>query len=414
MSRTHTAARGALLLGAAAAFAGVFGACHSDNSVLGPTPSSPIFTSYVALGNSITAGFQSGGINDSTQRQSYALLLAKQMNTRYAYPSLAGVGCPPPVNNLLTGARVGGATSTGTTCQLRSAAGVTAMLNNVAVPGIASADPTAVGGTTANQTNALIDLILGGETMVQKALDNKPTFASIWVGNNDILAPALSGFPSTATTVPVFTTNYAAMINQLVAGAPTGLKGVLIGVVQVAGAPLLFQAAVLNDPTVAAAALAVAGRPVTLDPTTCAGANQAALVNFQYLVAIKARPATSPGTVFCQKVAGGGAADPGDNGILDITEQASVAATINGYNAYIKAKADSIGFAYYDPNPLLATLKSNGSIPPFPNLASTTAPFGQFISLDGVHPSAAAHLRIVNELINTINAKYGTSLLPST
>ena len=37
--------------------------------------------------------------------------------------------------------------------------------------------------------------------------------------------------------------------------------------------------------------------------------------------------------------------------MLDLTEQASVAATITGYNAYIKAKADSIGFAYYDPTP---------------------------------------------------------------
>ena len=34
----------------------------------------------------IKAGYQSGGINDSTQKQSYAVLLAKQMHTRFAYP----------------------------------------------------------------------------------------------------------------------------------------------------------------------------------------------------------------------------------------------------------------------------------------------------------------------------------------
>jgi len=56
--------------------------------------------SYVALGNSITAGYQSGGINDSTQRQSYALLLARQMGTRYAYPALTMPGCAPPINNV--------------------------------------------------------------------------------------------------------------------------------------------------------------------------------------------------------------------------------------------------------------------------------------------------------------------------
>src|SRR6478672_13725223 len=102
MSRTHTVVRGALLLGAVAAFA----ACSSNDTIFGLTAVNPIFASYVALGNSITAGYQSGGINDSTQKQSYAVLLAKQMNTRFAYPSLKMPGCPPPVNNLLTQSRV--------------------------------------------------------------------------------------------------------------------------------------------------------------------------------------------------------------------------------------------------------------------------------------------------------------------
>src|SRR5690349_12496935 len=99
MSRTHKTVGGALLIGAAAAFV----ACNGNDAVVGPTPVAPIFASYVALGNSITAGYQSGGINDSTQKQSYAVLLAHQMNTRFAYPSLVNPGCPPPINNLLTG-----------------------------------------------------------------------------------------------------------------------------------------------------------------------------------------------------------------------------------------------------------------------------------------------------------------------
>jgi lysophospholipase L1-like esterase len=408
MHRLHTVVRGVLLLGVAAGVA----ACNSDTHLVLPTVNNNIFSSYVALGNSITAGYQSGGINDSTQRLSYAVLLAKQMGTRFAYPSLVMPGCPPPVNNFLTQTRVtlkGAAASTGTTCLLRDTLSVTAVINNVAVPGIASADPTAPVGPNAN---TLTELFLGGETMVQKALDARPTFATVWVGNNDILQPALSGLPSTATPVPQFITNYAATINALLAGAPK-LKGVLIAVVQVSGAPLMFQAGVLASPAALAAASQVAGRPVSLDPTTCAGANAAALIDFQYLTtAIPARPAGSPGTVFCQKVSGGGLSDPGDLFVLDLTEQASVAATINGYNAYIKAKADSIGFAFYDPNPTLATLKANGSVPPFPNLANPQAPFGLYFSLDGVHPTGAAHILIANDLIAVINTKYATTLAP--
>jgi lysophospholipase L1-like esterase len=405
MSRSHTVVRGALLLGAVGAMV----ACNSDTHLVVPPVADPIFQSYVSLGNSITAGYQSGGINDSTQRLAYPVLLAKQMGTRFAYPSLVMPGCAPPVNNFLAQTRVtltGSAASTASTCLLRNPASVTAVINNVAVPGIASADPTAVVGPNAN---TLVELFLGGETMVQKALDAKPTFATVWVGNNDILQPALSGLPSTATPVATFVTNYAKTINALTAGAPS-LKGVLIGVVQVAATPLMFSAQLLVSPTVLAAATQVAGRPVTPDPVTCTGAGANSLIDFQYLTAIRARPAGFPGTVFCQKISGGGPTDLGDLLVLDPTEQATVTATINGYNAYIKAKADSIGFAYYDPNPTLAGLKATGAIPAFPNLTSAQ-PFGLYFSLDGVHPSGAAHVLITNDLIKIINAKYATSLV---
>src|SRR5215208_3155095 len=80
--------------------------CEQTRDVLtappAPTPSNAIFTSYVAIGNSITAGFQSNGINDSTQRQSYAALLAAAMKTPYRYPSLAMPGCGAPIANTQT------------------------------------------------------------------------------------------------------------------------------------------------------------------------------------------------------------------------------------------------------------------------------------------------------------------------
>src|SRR5881394_3084479 len=101
--------RSAAALGALAAIA----ACSSnDNRVLGPTPVNDMFASYVSLGNSITSGYQSGGINDSTQQRAYPVLMAQQMHTRFAYPSLYLRGCAPPIVNFLTQARYGGGTST--------------------------------------------------------------------------------------------------------------------------------------------------------------------------------------------------------------------------------------------------------------------------------------------------------------
>src|SRR5215218_8050844 len=92
---------------AAVGLAAMLAACTDTLPVIaGPAAVDPLFQSYVALGNSITAGYQSGGITDSTQRESYAFLLARQMHTRFAYPSLSPPGCPPPIVNFQTQERL--------------------------------------------------------------------------------------------------------------------------------------------------------------------------------------------------------------------------------------------------------------------------------------------------------------------
>ena len=381
-------------------------ACSNDKEVFGPTPAADIFKSYVALGNSITAGYQSSGINDSTQRQSYAFLLAGQMGTQYHYAALAKPGCPPPIANTQTGARVGGATST--TCALRIGSSVTDILNNVAVPAARVLDPTTP-STVAS--NPLTTFILGGKTQVQRALDASPTFVSIWIGNNDVLEAGVSGIlvpvtgisPGIVSSQPVFQTNYDAMIAQLLAARPD-LKGVLIGVVQVSGIPLLSSGGLIfSSPAAQAAINQVAGQPVTI-LANCNGSTS--LINVPQL-ALLIRSGGHPATISCQAGVVPGTL-VGDLFVLDPTEQATLSAAITAYNNYISAKANTIGFAYFDPNPLLAARKASGEVPPFPNFASATQTFGTFFSLDGFHPSAAAHIVVANLLIGVINTKYGT------
>jgi lysophospholipase L1-like esterase len=372
--------------------------CDSTNIVQPPKTSlnTGLFASYVALGNSITAGYQSGGIMDSTQRESYAFLLAHQAGTRYAYASIAGRGCPPPIVNFQTGARFAGGADT--TCDLRQS--FSAVLNNVAVPGAASIDPTSP--TTAN-SNVLTTLILGGQTQVQKALQANPSFTSIWIGNNDVLPAALSGvvvpFPGVSpgvTPVPTFEANYASMMTALLAGAPK-LRGVLIGVVDVTEIPALFPVdSILNDPFIHGAINQATGKNVTFD-ASCPGSG--ALFSISVLSSIASGAIPLP--ISCVDQAAG---------TLSVDKQALVSGSVQAYNAYIAAKADSVGFAFFDPNPLLAALKAVDSIPAVPNFASATRPFGTFITLDGVHPSAAAHIVIADSLISTINAKYGVAI----
>ena len=127
---------------AAALVAGVLAGCEHDELATRPRTAvnGTLFLSYVAMGNSITAGYQSGGIVDTTQQESYAAVIAQQAGTRFAIPSMQFPGCPPPIVNFQTQALLGGGTSM--TCGLRTAGSVTAVLNSVAVPGATTLDPT--------------------------------------------------------------------------------------------------------------------------------------------------------------------------------------------------------------------------------------------------------------------------------
>src|SRR3954471_16892786 len=132
MSRFSNLLRGAIGLGAMVTIA----ACgDADSKLLLPTNSAggELFSRYVAMGNSITAGWQSGGLNDSTQRQSYAFLFATQAGTRFSYPSFPkafvipngtgtltiGSGCPAPLGNWATQKNVDSLFATPSGCDLR-------------------------------------------------------------------------------------------------------------------------------------------------------------------------------------------------------------------------------------------------------------------------------------------------------
>jgi hypothetical protein len=424
-------------------------ACEDDSqAVLGPVASDPsgIFDRYVALGNSITAGFQSNGINDSLQKRSYAVFLAQQMGTSFLYPSLAGRGCAPPLASFTTGARVG-AGSTSSTCDLRTPT-FTDLLNNVAVPGALVIDLTepARTATTPNVPSPHIhaSLFLGGKSQVEKALDIDPTFATIWIGNNDVLLPAVAGvltpLPTLSlgvTPVANFTAAYDAGVDALVAGAP-GLRGILVGVGNVVNIPALFptdslrsNATFRNEFSLATGQVAGStdpfkAAPLTLDPNCTT--NQTTLISmviagqimtFRNDTNATGQPPKDPATRRGHPpyIACGPSSTPGAPGfpvgeafILTSAEQTALTNAVNEYNLYIFQKALAIGWGYMNPNNLLDSLRNANQIPRRPNMASATAPFGNWFSLDGLHPSNQAHRAITNHMVNAINAKYLTTL----
>lgn len=422
---TLIARRSARLALATTAVALALAACAKDPDIVqpvAPSNNAGFMARYVALGNSITAGFQSGGINDSTQQRAYPALIARAAGTRYAYASLVNPGCPAPINNTLLGTRVGGAGPAD--CALRAPASFNAVLNNVAVPGANSFDPTGLAG---GGYSALTQFVLGGMTQVQKAIAADPTFVSIWIGNNDVLSFALSGTRSGVTDSATFVANYQRMLSDLRAGSPNLKGGVLIGVVNVVNAPLGIPISVINQaatpsqpayafqPAAAAVVQQILGHPIAFAPNCNAGTPQIAFSAFASIAAAYAAvPASVPFTFVCGDLPGIATKTPG---LLTDADRTFFINRVAGWNAFIKAKADSLGWAYYDPNTRLSTWRATGQVPPFPNLAAPagTSPFAPYVSFDGVHPSTAAHLVLAQDIVAAINAKYGSTIpIPQT
>ncbi len=398
MTSSHRAIR-SLLLFLVAAMA--LTACD-DQGLVSPSPEleDDLFARYVALGNSITAGFQSEGINEETQMESYAALLARQMGTRYHAPLLNMPGCPAPVVNPITRERVGGAGQGD--CGLRSTP-VPRFLNNVAVPGAAVLDLTANLGP-GTSPNPLTTLFLGGRTQVEAALDADPTFVSIWMGNNDVLGAALQGMVTedNVTAVSTFQTRLVRALDALEAGGVQG--GVLIGVADVTLIPHLTPGVAFWNAAQQGLLPPTFQVSPTCRPGDAGGVGETTLVPFGF----------GFGDLFLRAQAGlpvvlNCATAPR---VLSAQEIGILVQTVDGYNEVLSAQAQARGWAFLDPNPLFQELRRDGLVPLFPNLGNPTELFGPMFSLDGVHPSAEAHRLVTNELVRVINGVYGTSLEP--
>jgi hypothetical protein len=400
MISPSTSARRLLLLPIAASLV-LVSAC-ADEGLMTPSPDGgDLFARYVALGNSITAGFQSDGINRETQSQSYAALLAERMGTEYAAPLLRMPGCPAPLVNPLTGERVDSAQPGG--CALR-AVPAPRILTNVAVPGAAALDLLSNRDPGSNP-NPLTTLMLGGRTQLEAAVDASPTFASVWIGNNDVLGAAISGVvtPENVTPVETFAGRIDEILDELETAGAEG--GVLLGVADVTLIPHL-------SPGVAYWSLAQqdGALPPTFEvadscgPAAAGGMGEETLVPFGYGFGELLGQAAggTPVTLDCAQ----------DQRVLSPEEIGELVATVQAYNQELASQAQARGWAFFDPNPTFQELSEAGLIPPFPNVLDPGSLFGPVFSLDGVHPSAGAHRLVANGLIEVINAEYGTSLSP--
>jgi hypothetical protein len=437
---------GNALRAAALAATVLLGACVGDGDELITGQTTPnggtLFVRYVAMGNSITAGFQSAGINDSLQARAYPVLLAQRAGATFSYPAIAMPGCPRPfLAPLGSTGRLGTADS----CERINNPRIT---NNVAVPGARIRDVITF---PAPPLSSLNTLLVGPRTQVRAMIEARPTFVSLWIGNNDaleasvsgVLGPRAAGADSTLTPLATFQSRLNTIVDSIKFAAPQG--AMLVGVVNAAQAAPILQPGAYFWFARDVATGRFQGKPVNANCSSVNSLGQpnplaANLVSFQIVgdanfPEINCDPNAYP------------AADPRRGvHLLDTQEQAIVAARVAQYNAAIQAAATANNWAYADPNLILQPYLAEETTAVIggttyrlhqrlrkcqdlgaattaaaiqlaiatscPVTGATAAPnfFGSLMSFDGVHPSTDAHRVLAGAFAEVINAKYGTTL----
>ena len=248
------------------------------------------FSTYVALGNSLTAGFADNALYMSGQQNSYPNIMAQQFG-------FVGGGdfTQPLTSDDLGGLLLGGVQISGNRLVLSAdengnpfpapldgtpttdvTTSATGPFNNMGVPGAKSFHLVtpgygSVAGVANGSANPWFARFATSEstTVLADAVSLNPTFFSLWIGNNDILGYATSGGsgvdqtgnldPSTyggfdITDPNVFAAAYSAQVDALTAN---GAKGVLLNIPDVTSIPYFTTVPPQSIPLDAATAGAV-------------------------------------------------------------------------------------------------------------------------------------------------------------
>ena len=228
------------------------------------------FSSYVAVGNSLTAGYMDGSVSRVGQSYSFPNTLAGQFAVvgggMFTQPSFAD-----DVDNL-GGLTLGGFPIAGTRLVIDASAGGPENIagsstievsnlqaqayHNMGVPGaksfhLLSAGYGNVAGVALGQSNPYFvrHATSATATVLGDAMQMNPTFFTNWIGNNDVLSFATSGglgvdqlgnlnpatYGSNDITDPqVFASVYSTLVNTLTSG---GAKGVVATIPEVTAIP---------------------------------------------------------------------------------------------------------------------------------------------------------------------------------
>ena len=352
------------------------------------------FTSYVALGDSLTAGFTNASLVEAHQRRSYPALLARQAAvSAFEQPLVSEPGIPPELTlvSLIPPVVSAKATSPGAPLRLD----LPRPYNNLGVPTATVVDLL----TRTTDGGGYHDLVLRRlGTALQQGLSLRPTMVTLWTGSNDVLGATLAGRAIegvTMTPVAAFRAAYQSVVDALKA---SGAFVVAANVPDVVAIPFVttIQPIVVNPTT---------GAPVRVNGQTVALIGPTGPLPANSLVTLAAAPLLLRGDGIPTELGGTGRGLP-DEVILDLAEAAAIRERVGQYNQVIAEICQGAGIPLLDVHALFVEAATRGRVVGGVTLTSAYLTGGLF-GYDGVHPTDLGYALIANEWIRLINARGG-------
>jgi lysophospholipase L1-like esterase len=425
----------------------VLSGCKPELEVETPSAGDADFSRYVAVGNSLTAGYADKSLYRSGQLNSYPNILATQFRLvgggNFQQPLLPGeFGYPDGKYVLAMKINCAGVSSlspvyyTGIEDTSGSFQNISALgpFNNLGVPGIRAVDYLMynyanLASSIGNADYAKRFYKDGSKRPLDELIytmnNIKPTFFSLWLGANDVLGYATSGGEGNAPGTPlfgiilsndispvdIFRKNYDSVINHLV---KDGAKGVLLNIPDITAIPLFTtvpqrglkltesEADYMNANPPVAGIQFVEGDNLFLIEDPSAPGNMRQIKTNEYII-------LSGDLLDSIRCGGWGKTKPiPQEDVLDAEEVTNVKNFTNSFNQIILETAQKHNLAHVDINSYLKTIvagiKYNGVD------YSTEYISGGAFSLDGVHLTPRGYAIVANEIIRVINNTYNSKI----
>jgi len=386
-----------------------FVSCSEDAPVGDPSLGSINPDVYVAIGNSLTAGYQSGALFEEAQLFSYPNIIAQQIGT----PDFVQPLIPYPGTGELLVLRQLTPTPVITVGEANVAAAKNAThpapYHNLGIPGAVMADAideSDIQQRAAERGNPFYPIIMRdqeafGKSLVAQAIKLQPTLLTFWLGNNDVFVYAGSGgVRGTDQTgrLPTDPQNFefylATALDLIKANLPE--TEVLIGNIPDVTANPLFNTVPRKVPNPFDQTQLLSIHFVTSD-------NQVRTVQEGDYVLLSAQSALATGAGLVDSV------PLPSQYVLDANEVQIAQDAVDAFNAAINRQAADHGYTVVDMHALMNQL-NNGGISIAGETYTSDYISGGVFSLDGVHLMQRGNVIVANTFIEAMNRAYGANI----